>query len=99
MLITWEGVLGEAAKGATAAGVSDVYAVGHADADAVPFEGLLTTSPAGPRLAVREPTDTAVVIYTSGTTGRPKGAELTHLGLYMNADIPGRLFDGSRTMW
>jgi hypothetical protein len=36
---------------------------------------------------------TAVVIYTSGTTGRPKGAELTHIGLYMNADIPGRLFD------
>jgi hypothetical protein len=53
MLITWEGVLGEAAKGATAAGVSDVYAVGHADADAVPFECLQTTSPAGPRLAVR----------------------------------------------
>lgn len=29
--------------------------------------------------------DTAVIIYTSGTTGRPKGAELTHSNLILNA--------------
>ncbi|MEM7657118.1 MAG: long-chain fatty acid--CoA ligase [Bacteroidota bacterium] len=29
--------------------------------------------------------DTAVIIYTSGTTGRPKGAELTHSNLMLNA--------------
>jgi len=29
--------------------------------------------------------DTAVIIYTSGTTGRPKGAELTHSNLLLNA--------------
>ena len=29
--------------------------------------------------------DTAVIIYTSGTTGQPKGAELTHSNLVMNA--------------
>ena len=37
--------------------------------------------------------DTAVLLYTSGTTGRPKGAEITHLQLVMNASTAGALFD------
>lgn len=31
--------------------------------------------------------DTAVILYTSGTTGNPKGAQLTHSNMVMNADI------------
>jgi long-chain acyl-CoA synthetase len=31
--------------------------------------------------------DTCVIIYTSGTTGRPKGAELTHANLLLNAIV------------
>jgi long-chain acyl-CoA synthetase len=31
--------------------------------------------------------DTAVIIYTSGTTGRPKGAELSHSNLLLNAIV------------
>ena len=72
--------------------MSEIYAVGHAEnaPGAHPFEHLLAVAD-GPRLAPRMPADTAVIVYTSGTTGRPKGAELTHIQLYMNADIPGRL--------
>jgi long-chain acyl-CoA synthetase len=102
ILITWAGVLAEAAKGAEAAGLDQIYAVGHADGsgaagsgEVVPFERLLDVHVPHFTMATREPTDTAIIVYTSGTTGRPKGAELTHIQLYMNADIPGRLFDVS----
>jgi len=95
VLITWEGVLAEAAKGAEVAGIGAIFAVGHAAGSpgALPFERLLDGAAPPCEMATRQPTDTAVIVYTSGTTGQPKGAELTHIQLYMNADIPGRLFD------
>jgi len=37
--------------------------------------------------------DTAVLLYTSGTTGQPKGAELTHANLTLNARGSAELFD------
>jgi len=39
--------------------------------------------------------DTAVILYTSGTTGQPKGAELTHSNLVLNALTCNRLFGSS----
>ncbi|ROO89418.1 long-chain acyl-CoA synthetase [Actinocorallia herbida] len=44
---------------------------------------------------ITEATDTAVVLYTSGTTGQPKGAELTHGNMMMNAMVADGLFEKS----
>lgn len=41
-----------------------------------------------------EATDTAVLLYTSGTTGKPKGAELTHANLILNALTAHRIIGG-----
>jgi long-chain acyl-CoA synthetase len=46
---------------------------------------------------VTEATDTAVILDTSGTTGEPKGAELTHANLMLNALTAHRIFGGQGT--
>ena len=95
-LVTWAGIAEEAIEGAAVAAVSTVYIVNTPGVPEVPagrrFEELLRNQPDTRPLAQTDPGDTAVIVYTSGTTGLPKGAELTHFQLLMNADTPGRVF-------
>ncbi|GAA3342312.1 long-chain fatty acid--CoA ligase [Amorphoplanes nipponensis] len=92
LLITWAGAAGEAAKAAADCGLAEVYVAGPVPDPARPFADLPAPVTGSFPLHATEPGDTAAIVYTSGTTGRPKGAELTHFQLYMNADIPDRLF-------
>ncbi len=96
ILVTWSGVAAEAAKGAAGVGLHDVYVVEagvpNVERVGVPVETLLAGEDAPVPFELTDPGDTAAIVYTSGTTGRPKGAELTHFQLFMNADTPGRLF-------
>jgi long-chain acyl-CoA synthetase len=94
-LITWAGISAEAAKGAAGAGLDRIWVVGASGSPewGRSFDELLGgEQPATPIFEQTQPGDTAAIVYTSGTTGRPKGAELSHFQLYMNAETPGRLF-------
>jgi len=65
--------------------------------DPSPIEGtktlgvLMNGQPPTFETEATNPNDTAVIIYTSGTTGRPKGAELTHSSLLLNAILSSDL--------
>jgi long-chain acyl-CoA synthetase len=63
-----------------------------------PYENTLTfrqfieNEPTEFESANTDETDTAVILYTSGTTGQPKGAELTHLNVVLNARLSDTMY-------
>jgi long-chain acyl-CoA synthetase len=87
LLFAWEGFAEDAQAGAQDAGAECVIVAPGS------FEQLLAAAPSRREVVDRDPEDTAVILYTSGTTGTPKGAELTHRNLMMNAEVSRSLFD------
>jgi long-chain acyl-CoA synthetase len=84
LLLAWHGFAEEARGGAADAGAELI------EVEPQSFAALLAEQEPAPGLAETAEDDTAVILYTSGTTGKPKGAELTHLNLFRNADISSR---------
>ena len=84
LLLAWHGFAEEARAGAAAAGVELIEVEPEA------FAALLAEHEPTPGLADSAEDDTAVILYTSGTTGKPKGAELTHVNLFRNAEVSSR---------
>ncbi len=81
LVFAWHEVEEPAQEGAQEAG-ADCVTVEPND-----FRRLLAAVEPSATVADRAGEDTAVILYTSGTTGKPKGAQLTHSNLAVNADV------------
>jgi long-chain acyl-CoA synthetase len=88
LLLAWHGFAEEARGGAADAGAELI------EVEPASFAATLAELEPTPGLADSAEDDTAVILYTSGTTGKPKGAELTHLNLFHNADVSSRTTSG-----
>src|SRR3989440_4108600 len=65
---------------------------------ASPIEGaktlamLMQDQPTTFETVATSPDDTAIILYTSGTTGQPKGAELSHSNMLLNARLCDNMY-------
>jgi long-chain acyl-CoA synthetase len=86
LIFAWHAFADQAQAGADEVGAECIVVEPSA------FEQLVATAEPMSGLVSRAAQDTAVILYTSGTTGKPKGAELTHSNLAINADVSKELF-------
>ena len=86
LIFAWHELAGEAERDAAAVDAECIVVEPES------FERLLAAVEPVEEVADRAASDTAVILYTSGTTGKPKGAELTHSNLAINADVSKALF-------
>jgi len=86
VIFAWHEFADAAHQGAVAAGTGCIVV------EPVSFGQLLGNVEPAEEVVERAADDTAVVLYTSGTTGKPKGAQLTHSNLAINADVSKALF-------
>lgn len=56
------------------------------------FQKFIENEPTTFETEITNENDTAVILYTSGTTGQPKGAELTHLNIVLNARLSDTMY-------
>ena len=86
LVFAWHQFADPALEGAAEVGAECVVVEPEA------FARLLASANPVANVAERTAEDTAVILYTSGTTGKPKGAELTHSNLAINADVMKQVF-------
>jgi long-chain acyl-CoA synthetase len=87
LLFAWHGFAEDAQAGAEQAGAECLLV------EPGEFEQQVGAASPVTDVADTADDDTAVLLYTSGTTGQPKGAELTHANLTLNARGSAHLFD------
>ncbi|MFZ1993761.1 MAG: long-chain fatty acid--CoA ligase [Solirubrobacteraceae bacterium] len=87
LVFAWHAFAQDARAGAEEAGAECLMVEPGA------FEQQVGTATPDTAVADTADDDTAVLLYTSGTTGQPKGAELTHANLTLNAQGSADLFD------
>jgi long-chain acyl-CoA synthetase len=86
LIFAWHELLDDAQEGAADVGAECVAVEPEA------FRRVLSGTERADEIVDRAAADTAVILYTSGTTGKPKGAQLTHSNLAINADVSKQLF-------